>query len=302
MQRYDCIIAGGGPAGLTAGIYACRAGLKTLLIESTYPGGQIVNAHMLENYPGFPQGIPGSDFGTLLEEQATRFGLEIEYDQITDFDLIGDVKRVVTASGSFEGRTVILCMGSQPKRLGIEGEERFSGRGVSFCATCDGNFFAGKDVAVIGGGDTACSDALYLARIVNKVYVVHRRDQLRAQQHLAKQVVEHPRIEVLWDTQLQCIEGEEQVQSILVQKNGHQQSEKVPVSAAFIAVGTLPMTDVLNGVLELDADGYIVTDAHMRTSIPGVYAAGDIRATVLRQVITAAADGAVAAMAAGEYI
>ena len=269
---YDVAVIGGGPAGLAAGLYAARAGRSTLLIEEMTVGGQITKTHNVENYPGFDEGIDGFSLAAKMEQQAARFGLVTKFATVQELVLSGDIKRIECGKKVFFARTVILAMGAQPRLLGIPGEVEQMGTGVSYCATCDGAFFRGMPVAVVGGGDTAISDALYLARFAQHVYVVHRRDTLRATQVLQDAARQEPSIEFVFDTM----------------------PEEV--------VGTTPRSALVQNLLDCDAGGYIKTDAHMRTSIPGVYAAGDVRVTPLRQVVTAAADGAVAATMAVEYL
>jgi thioredoxin reductase (NADPH) len=302
MAHYDCLIIGGGPAGLTAGLYACRAGFKTALIEGMFPGGQIITTHMLENYPGFPDGVSGQDFGVLLEKQATRFGLEILYDQAEHAELEGPIKTIKTAGGEHTARCVILCMGGEPRRLGLPREDELRGRGVSYCATCDGAFFRDKVVAVVGGGDTACEEGAYLARMAKKVYLIHRRSELRASAVVAQRVKTDDHVEILWDAVVDSIAGETEVTGIGVKNNKTGAILDVPLNGLFVAIGVIPRSDLVKGVVDMTEDGHIKTDWSMRTNIAGVFAAGDVRDTVLRQVVTAAADGAVAADAASQYL
>lgn len=301
-EHYDCIIIGGGPAGYAAGLYASRAGLNTLLFEEMFPGGQIATTHMLENYPGFPEGIPGPDFGGLVASQAQRFGLQTQFDTVESLALSEQPKRVQATTGQYTADTVILCMGAQPRRLGVDGEAEFRGSGVSYCATCDGAFFRDKTVAVVGGGDTACEDALYLARLAKKVYIIHRRDTLRAASTLQKRVLAEEKIELLWDSEVQDIQGAGQVQALSVHNNKAGEQRRVDVDAVFVAVGVTPRSELVTGQVALDDAGHIATDERMRTDIDGVFAAGDVRNGYLRQVVTACADGAIAATAASEYL
>lgn len=299
MNEAEVIIVGGGPAGLSAGLYACRAGHHAVLLERMFAGGQITTTHMLENYPGFPQGISGVDIGMAMMEQAQRFGLQIEYDTVTEMDLTGDVKKVTTESGAWQAPVVILCMGSQRRLLGLPREGELLGRGVAYCATCDGIFYRGKVVAVVGGGDTACEDALYLSQLASKVILIHRRYQMRATAILQRRVEETANIDILWNTRIQELIGDDKLQG-LVLEGDHQGA--ITVDGLFIAVGTEPQTDIVKGQVALDPTGCILTDAQMCTSLPGVYAAGDVRVTPLKQVVTAAADGAVAATEATKYL
>lgn len=299
---YDVIIAGAGPAGLTAGIYAGRAGMSALILERVFPGGQIARAHIVENYPGFPDGVEGVDLGIRFKEQAERHGAVIETVEITGYSLEGDVKKITTPDKTYEARATVLAMGAAYKSLGLHSEKRFVGSGVSYCATCDGPFFRGKDVAVIGGGDTAIEDALYLANFVNHVYVVHRRDELRAQDALQKAAKQNDRIEFVWDSEVDGITGDSDVEGVRVRNKKTQDMTLLKVSGVFIAIGTVPYTDEVKSQVKTDASGYIVTDQGMHTSLPGVFAAGDIVAKPLRQVVTAAADGAVAIYSAQSYL
>ena len=299
MQQTELLIIGGGAAGLTAGLYGARAGRRTVLIERMFAGGQIATTHRLENYPGFPQGIGGVEIGMAMMEQAERFGLEIQYDTVNGLELDGAVKTARCEGGDWQAKAVILCMGAEPRRLGVEREDELRGCGVSYCATCDGAFYQDKAVAVVGGGDTACEDALYLAALARKVYLIHRRDELRAAGILRQRVMENERIQVLWSTQVEALLGDGQLEGLALK--GENKGE-LQADGLFIAVGTTPQAQLVQGALKLDAQGAIVTDERMRTELPGVYAAGDVRATPLRQVVTAAADGAVAATEAAKYL
>jgi thioredoxin reductase (NADPH) len=302
MAHYDCLIIGGGPAGLTAGLYACRAGLKTALLEGMFPGGQITTTNMLENYPGFPDGIGGPDFGALLEKQATRFGLQILYDQAEHIDLDGDIKTIKTSSGEHTARAVILCMGGEPRRLGLPREDDLRGRGVSYCATCDGAFFKDKTVAVVGGGDTACEEGAYLSRMAAKVYLIHRRSELRASAVVAQRVKTDEHVEILWDSVVGSIAGDTEVTGLSVKNVKSGETRDVRLDGLFIAIGVIPRSEIVKGKVDMTEDGHIKTDRHMRTNVSGVYAAGDVRDTALRQVVTSAADGAIAADAVSQYL
>lgn len=299
---YDVIIVGAGPAGLTAGLYAARAGLSALILERIFAGGQITRTLMVENYPGFPDGIEGLDLSFRFKEQAERHGAVIETAEVTGYDIEGDEKKVITADRIYSARSVILAMGASYKTLGLHSERRLSGSGVSYCATCDGAFFRQKQVAVIGGGDTAVEDALYLANFASHVYVVHRRDELRAQKVLQRAALQHARIEFVWNCEVDAIEGDAAVSGVRVRNNKTQELRTLAVSGVFIAIGIVPHScDVLE-LVKTDGFGYIVADGAMRTSLPGVFAAGDIVAKPLRQVVTAAADGAVAVNSALNYL
>jgi thioredoxin reductase (NADPH) len=299
---YDVIIVGAGPAGLTAGIYAARGGMSALVIESVFAGGQIAKAHIVENYPGFPEGIAGVDLGLKFKEQAERHGATIEVADVTGFDLEGDVKKVVTANKIYEAKTVVLAMGAKYRSLGLASEKKYLGAGVSYCATCDGAFFRGRDVAVIGGGDTALEDAMYLAGFANKIYVVHRRDELRAQKALQKAAMNNEKITFVWDSVVDSIVGEAVVSGVRVKNKKTDEITELAVSGVFIAVGTMPQSDDVKEIVATDESGYIIADQSQKTSVPGVFAAGDIVAKPLRQVVTAAADGAVAIYSAQAYL
>jgi len=299
---YDVIIVGAGPAGLTAGIYAGRAGMSALILERVFPGGQIARAHIVENYPGFPDGVEGVELGIRFKEHAERHGAVIESAEVTGYSLDGEIKKVFTSDKTYEARAIILAMGAAYKTLGLYSEKRFLGTGVSYCATCDGPFFRGKDVVVVGGGDTAIEDALYLANFVNRVYVVHRRDELRAQMALQKAAKQNERIEFVWNSEVDTITGDTAVQGVRVRNNKTQEMRLIPCSGVFIAIGTVPHTEEVKSQVKTDAFGYIVTDSGMHTNLPGVFAAGDIVAKPLRQVVTAASDGATAIYSAQEYL
>ncbi len=300
--EYQVIIIGGGPAGLTAGIYCTRAALKTLLLERMAPGGQIINSEWVENYPGFPEGISGFDLGQLMEQQARKHGLQIMLGEVIGVDIRGDVKTVRTGSGDFTARAVIIAGGSEHAKLHIPGEDALVGRGLSYCATCDGAFFRDREVAVIGGGDVAITDALFLARFCTKVHVIHRRDQLRASKILQERAFAEPKIEFIWDTVPEAIEGEASVSALKLRNVKTGKESTLKISGIFMAVGTKPNTGYLEGILKLGTGGLIPVNSQMETEIPGVFAAGDIREGSIRQVVAATGDGAVAAMAAERFL
>lgn len=292
----DIAIIGGGPAGLSAALYAVRGGAKVRLVEELFPGGQIVKTHCIENYPGVPDGPDGYALAARFEEQASKAGVQPEFAGVTALRLTEDEKEITLSTGeTFKAKTVILCMGAVPRSLGIPGEREFVTRGVSYCATCDGAFFRGRTVTVIGGGDTAVSDALYLSKLCAKVYVVHRRDRLRAGAVLAKAAENTDNIEFIWNSIPEAFLGKEKLTGIRLKNVKNGTVELLETDGAFIAVGILPRTDLVKDQIRLAPDGSIETDARMETSIKGVFAAGDIRHTPLRQVVTACADGAVAA-------
>ncbi len=299
---FDVIIVGAGPAGLTAGLYAGRAGLSALILEKVFAGGQITRTLAVENYPGFPDGIEGLDLSFKFKEQAERHGAVIETTEVTGFDIEGEEKKVITADRIYSAKSVILAMGASYKTLGLQSERRLSGSGVSYCATCDGAFFKQKQVAVIGGGDTAIEDALYLANFASHVYVVHRRDELRAQRVLQHAALKNEKIEFVWNSEVDAIEGDAVVTGVRVRNNKTQELRTLAVSGVFVAVGIVPHSDDVRELVKTDGFGYIITDDAMHTSLPGVFAAGDIVAKPLRQVVTAAADGAVAVYSALSYL
>lgn len=302
-NRFDAVIVGGGPAGLTAGIYLGRGGWRALMLEREVTGGQAGVTNNIENYPGFPEAIDGPDLAVRMEEQAVRYGLELRYDQVTRLELDGPVKRIHTASAELQASTVILAMGAKPRKLNVPGEQQFEGRGVSYCATCDGNFFKGRPVAVVGGGDTAAEDALVLARLCPSVTLIHRRDSLRAQRILVKRIAETPNIQVLWDTVVEEVTGDKLMEKVRVKNLKTGQTQELAIPGLFVAVGSVPQNQLVKDQLDLDAEGRIIADPRtMQTRIPGVFAAGDIRDTPLRQIVVATADGALAATSAERYL
>lgn len=295
----DVIIVGGGPAGLNAALYASRAGLDTLLIEKMFVGGQAATTAFVDNYIGVGTGIGGPDLVMKMESQAKEFGAQFSYEDVLELDLNGDVKTVKTKKNEYKAKVIILAMGATPRKLGANGEERFTGRGVSYCATCDGAFYKGKDVCVIGGGDTAVEDAIFLSNLCNTVYLIHRRDSLRASKALQDAVFSKDNIKFLWNSQVASINGESAVESVTITGDI---SKNIDVNGAFVAVGTVPSSELAYGKVELNDNKYIITDEKMRTNVEGVFAAGDIVEKPLRQIITAASDGAIAAYSAQEYI
>ena len=299
-ELYDVIIVGAGPAGLTAAIYARRAELKALLIERYGAGGQILNTYEVDNYPGLP-GISGTMLGQQMSEHADKFGCEKITAEVEKMDLVGDIKTVITDEGTFSSKTVILCSGNSPKSLDIPGEEDLIGCGVSYCATCDGAFFKGKDVAVIGGGDVAVEDAIFLARGCRKVYLVHRRNRLRAASLLQSALKTIPNIEIVWDSIPVEIGGEDAVENLIVRNVKAETEREIDVAGVFVAIGNTPNASFINSI-SVDAKGYVMADESCRTSIPGVFAAGDLRTKRLRQVSTAVADGANAVYSVQEYL
>jgi thioredoxin reductase (NADPH) len=300
--EYEVIIIGGGPAGLSAGLYTSRARRKSLLIEMGVPGGQITNAELVENYPGFAQGISGLELGQLIHQQATRYGLETLQAEATGIELEGEKKTVITTKGKFSAKAVIIASGSERRKLGIAGEEELTGKGVSYCATCDGPFFKESTVAVVGGGNAAITEALHLAKFASRVKVIHRRNELRATKILQEKAQAEPKIEFIWDTKVEGIEGKERVKRLKLSNVKSGEKSTLDVAGVFVAVGLKPNTDYLKGVLPLDDAGYIITNEKMETKIPGIFAAGDVRLNSARQAITAAGDGATAAVYAEKFL
>ena len=302
MEKLGVAIIGGGPAGLAAGIYAARGGAKVKLFEEMFPGGQIVKTHKVENYPGISGGPDGYALAAALEKHAAEFDLNVVYGSVTDLKLTEREKTFSVNGEDYAADAVILCMGAGPRKLGHPDEDRFVGAGVSYCATCDGNFYRGKDVCIVGGGDTAVSDALYLSGICRKVYLVHRRNEFRAAATLADRIRRVENVELVLDSTVVGLLGEDRLSGVTVENKFSKERRELPVSGLFVAVGILPRTELVAGQVELDEGGFIVTDKYMQTSVSGVFAAGDIRNTPLRQVVTACADGAVAATKAVEYV
>ncbi len=292
-ELYDLIIIGAGPAGLTAAIYAGRAELKTLLLEKNpMGGGQIVNTYEVDNYPGLP-GINGFDLGTKMSEHADRYDIKRVEAEVSSVELDGAQKVIHTDQGDFTGRCVLITSGNSPRKLGVSGEEELAGMGVSYCATCDGAFFRKRTTLVVGGGDVAVEDAIFLARGCEKVYLVHRRDELRAAKSLQTALFAMDNVEVIWDSVVEKINGKDQVESVSVRNVKTDEVKDVPVNGVFVAVGTQPNSDFyLNAGLELDKNGYVIAGEDGKTNIPGVFAAGDVRTKRLRQVSTAVGDGA----------
>lgn len=299
---YDVIIIGGGPAGFTAALYSARAKLNTLLIEKKFSGGQMATTGMMENYPGFEEPISGPELANRMENQAKRFGVKVVNEDVIDLALNTVVKTIKTKSNLYQAKAVILCMGAYPKELGLHGEGKYKNAGVSYCATCDGAFFQDRCVAVIGGGDTAAEDALYLSRFCSKVYVIHRRDSMRATKILQDALFNCKNVEFIWDAEVDDIYGKFDLEGLKVRNLKTGEIDDLKVDGIFIAVGNVPNTELVKGKIELNKTGYIVTDENMQTNMFGVFAAGDIREKPLRQVITAAADGATAAYIAEHYI
>ena len=301
-KEYEVVIIGGGPAGLSAGLYTSRARLSSLLIERGLVGGQIVNAEVVENYPGFPEGISGLELTQLMHQQATKYGLETLLAETTGIELKEGQKVVKTTEANFIAKAVIIAGGSERDKLGIPGEKEFTGKGVSYCATCDAAFFKGEPIAVVGGGDAAITEARHLTRFASKVIVIHRRHQLRTSRILQEKAFAEPKIEFLWNTIVEEIKGEEVVQQLSLRNVITGEKFTLDVAGIFMSIGFKPNTAYLKGVLPLDAAGYITTNEKMGTEIPGIFAAGDIRYNSAQQAVTAAGDGVTAAIYAEIFI
>lgn len=302
MQECELIILGGGPAGLTAGLYAARYGLKVVLFERGLYGGKIINASHVDNYPGFPLGIHGMELGQLMHDQALRFGLKTETADIAGVTHSDEIFQVTADDQNYSAKAVIIATGSADRKMGIDGEERLTGRGISYCATCDGFLFKNMIVAVVGGGDTALSDALELAEHAKGVFIIHRRDQLRASDVLQRIVLTHPKIKMIWNTVIDGIVGEQKIRILNLLNKKTDAKSSLEIDGLFVAIGMVPNSDLVKGLAELDESGNVVTDELMCTSLPGLYAAGDIRRNSARQVVTAVGDGATAAKSAYRYI
>lgn len=291
---YDLIIIGGGPAGITASIYAKRFGLDVLLIEKLSIGGQVILTDLIENYPGFPEGIKGPDLILKMEEQAKKFDAEFLIDEVTNVEIEGEIKKVKTNSNEFSSYGLIIATGTNPKKLDVPGEKEFTGKGVSYCAICDAFFYRNKIVLVIGGGDSALSEAIYLSNFANKVYIVHRRDKFRAAQYLQDKILKNEKIEVIYNSVVKKIYGDKRVEGAIVENIKENKEIDIKVNGIFIYVGLIPNSELFKGKLNLDENGFIITDEEMRTNINYVYAVGDVRRKSLRQIVTACADGAIA--------
>ena len=302
IEHEKLIIIGGGPAGMTAALYAARAELQPIVFTGMTLYGQVSQTDLIENYPGFPEGITGMELGERLEKQAVRFGARIFIEPVESIDLQQKPFLIKTYAKTYEAETLILAMGADNKKLGVPGEAEFTGRGVSYCATCDGFFYRGKDIHVIGGGDSAIEEALFLTRFADSVTIIHRRDALRAQPLLEKRARANPKIRFLWDTVVEEIKGQERVHSLSLRNLKTDQRFDVPTDGVFISIGHVPNTALIANQVELDDKGYVRIDWMMRTSVPGVFAAGEIADPHYRQIITSAAMGAAAALEADCYL
>lgn len=303
MKEYDLIIIGAGPAGLSAGQYASRSNLSTLIIDSPIPNSQLINIWDLENYPGVFPAVNGFDFLTTMQNQAKEFGAIIENHQILNIakDENLNVFKVVCQETEFSCKAIIVATGASHRKLEISGEKEFTGKGVSYCATCDGPFYKNKTVVVVGGGDSACSEAEYLSAICSKVIMIHRKSSFRAQKSLAQRVLNNPKIEIIFNSAVKSIEGNQKVETVTVQNLNDNSLQKIQTDGVFVFVGMIPKTELFEN-LQKDAQGYILTDEKMQTSQKGIFCAGDVRSKVFRQIVTATSDGAIASYSASEYI
>lgn len=298
----DVAVIGGGPAGYTAALYAARAGFSVLVLEKLSPGGQMATTDTVENYPGFSEGIGGFDLALKMKEGAERFGAKTKLSEVTAVKLSGEIKEIETKGQTYFSRTVVLATGAYPRELGLPGERELRGGGVSYCATCDGMFYRGKTVAVIGGGNTAAADALYLSRICEKVFLIHRRDTLRASKIYLSALQQAENVELLWNTQVIEFLREQRLTGLKIRNSATGEEREIACEGAFVAVGTQPASELFGESLSLDEGGYVQADETTRTSLPGVFAVGDLRKKPLRQIVTAAADGATSAHFIEEYL
>ncbi|MCZ6700991.1 MAG: thioredoxin-disulfide reductase [bacterium] len=300
-NRYEFIIIGGGPAGLAAGLYAARSRMKTVCLERLTPGGALATTEDVENYPGF-RAITGPDLVEKMLEHAKDFGMELSYSDASSIELDGTDRIVHTDEGLIVAKAVLIASGAKINKLGVPGEEEFAGRGVSYCAVCDGAFFRDQDVVVVGGGDAAIDEGLYLTRLVETVTVIHRRDQLRASKILQERAFANEKVSFMWDMVVREIHGNGMVKEILLENVNTAEQSVHPTEGVFVYIGSKPNTDFVKGLVEMDEAGHIITDLHMQTSVPGIYAAGDVRIDSYRQAVTAGGDGCTAALAAEKYI
>jgi len=299
----DVLIIGAGPAGLTAGMYAGRAGLKSFILEKGTIGGQLCLTDWVEDYPGFPDGIKAVELINLMKKHAENFGAKIVREEAKKIEILDNgLKKVITDSGEWKAKAVIVATGSYHRKLGVKGESELIGRGVSNCAVCDGPFFKEKDVVVVGGGDSAVTEAIYLTRFAKKVYLVHRRDKFRAQKFYVERAKNNPKIEFILDTIVTEIKGENKVEGVVLKNVKKGEIRELPCSAVFIFIGLIPNSEILKGIAKFDDRNAVITNDKMETGVPGIYAVGDVRSTPLRQAVTAASDGAIAAMMAESYI
>lgn len=302
VHLYDMIVVGGGPGGYTAALYAARSGLDVLVLEKLSAGGQMALTETIENYPGFAEGVGGFELAEIMQRQAERFGAKSEYAEVEKMELSASPKVLYTSAGTFYAKTVVLATGANPRKLDVAGEDELVGRGVAYCASCDGMFYKDKTVVVVGGGNTAAEDALILSRIAKKVILVHRRDTLRATKVYHQPLMQTENVEFRWNSVITELLHDEKLTGVRLENVKTGEQELLPCDGVFVSVGRVPVTELVQGQLELDAGGYVVADETTATSIPGVYAVGDVRTKQLRQVVTAVADGAVAVHQAEQYL
>jgi thioredoxin reductase (NADPH) len=303
-ERYDLVVVGAGPAGLTAAIYAARARMKTLVLDESVAGGQVKTTHKVSNYPGFPEDIKGTDLAKAFASQAERFGAKVQRAvEITRHDLGGDVKTFeLDEEEQVEAPAVIVATGARPRDLGVPGESKFKGRGISYCATCDGAYFDGKEIHVIGGGNSAVEESLFLTQFARKVTIIHQFDQFQAEPVSAQEALSNPKIEVIWDSEPRAFLGEKQLEKLRIENVKTKETRELATDGVFIFVGYVPRTDLVKGLVKLNPWGYVETGEDMSTEIPGLYVAGDIRSKQFRQITTAVADGTIAALAVQKYL
>src|SRR3989339_2127297 len=299
---YDIIIIGGGPAGLTAGIYTTRALMKTLLLEKIAPGGLVVTTEKVENYPGFAEGVNGYELMDQMIKQADKFGLNTVSEEVIKVRKEADGFHIETTSQEYQSLSIVISSGTIYRKLGVDKEHLFTGRGISFCATCDAPLFKGKKVAVVGGGDAAIEEALFLTKFVNKIYLVHRRDKLRASAILQERIKQHPKVEFIWNSKIAGVYGENKIEKVIIKNVVDNSERELGIDGIFVFIGFDPNTSFLKGFVDLDKEGYVITNSSMKTSCDGVFAAGDVRSDTLRQIITACGDGARAAISAQHFV
>ena len=299
---YDVLIMGGGPGGYTAALYAARSGLSTLVLERLAAGGQMTLTHQVDNYPGFDEGVDGFSLGMKMQQGAQRFGAETVFAEVQAVELAGEIKKLHTDSGTFYGQTVILATGANPRKLGVPMEQELTGRGVHYCAACDGMFYRGKTVVLVGGGNSAAADAMVLSRVAKKVILVHRRDTLRASKIYHEPLKQVENLEFKWNSEITAFSVNQRVNGVTLRNKLTGEEETIPCDGVFISVGREPATELFRGIVELDEAGYIVAGESTETNLPGVYAVGDVRTKAVRQIVTATADGAVASHKIEEYL
>ena len=302
MKVYDIIVIGGGPAGYTAALYGARAGLRVLVLEKLSVGGQMALTHEIDNYPGYDEGIDGFELGQKMLRGALRFGAENKLSQVLDLDLKANPKLVRTDSGDYYGKTVVIATGAEPRKLGLSNEEAWLGQGVHYCAACDGMFYRGKTVVLVGGGNSAAAEALVLSRVAKKVILVHRRDSLRAEKAVAQAVQRAENVEIRWNSQVAELLGDSRVHGVVIRDVQSGEESQIDCDGVFVSIGRVPSTQLVKDQLELDEVGYIRAGEDTKTSLPGVFAAGDVRTKAVRQIVTATADGAAAAFAAERFL